>query len=185
LANVAQPKAIEIELPGEDQEDKPKKKPGRPKASKPKQTKVDTKQVELILLTVSGIIASREGMEVWNLTAEESKQLAEPIANIMAKNEALANVAGEHADAFALVMALFAIFVPKFLVWNATKPKKPKKGELVKYESTRKPAELQKQKGTTGSGPTNDDRQPTHTPKTAGANFGGQLYNLVPTIAGI
>lgn len=185
LAHVAQPIAVEIDVPGTDQEDKPKKKPGRPKGASKKVSsiKVDTTNIELILLTVSGIVASRPGMEIWNLSPEESKQLAEPIASLLSKNEAFAAAAGEHAEAVSLIMAVFAIFIPKFLVWKSMQPTKPKKGEVVQYES-RKPTESQQPKGTVAGSPKNDDRQPTHTPKTAGSNFGGQLSLLIAPTAG-
>ena len=140
----------------------------------------------MLLLTVSGIIASRPGMEVWNLSVEESLQLAEPISNMIAKNEALSNVTSEHADAFALVMACFMIFVPKFIMHQATKPKKAKQGEKVNYGQPKsiEPTKPRNEKGTTTGSARPDDGQPTAAHKNNGTHFGGQLSSLVPTTAG-
>ncbi|MBT2718068.1 hypothetical protein J7I90_19105 [Bacillus sp. ISL-57] len=185
LANVNEPKATSISIPGEDKPAAPKKKaPAKKKAAA---KKADATQVQMLLLTVSGIIASRPGMEVWNLSAEESLQLAEPISNIIAKNEALNNVTSEHADAFALVMACFMIFVPKFIMHQATKPKKAKQGEKVNYGKPKQsitPTKPRNEEGTSTGGSRPNDGQSSRAHTDNGTNFGGQLSSLIPTTAG-
>lgn len=183
LANVNEPKATSISIPGEDKPTAPKKKsPVKKKKAAAKKT--DSTQVQMLLLTVSGIIASRPGMEVWNLSPEESLQLAEPISNMIAKNEALNNVTSEHADAFALVMACFMIFVPKFIMHQASKPKKAKQGEKVNYGKSIEPTKPRNEKGTAARSVGPDAGQSTHAHKTNGTDFGGQLSSLIPTVTG-
>lgn len=191
---VLEPKIVAVEVPGEETSDQPKKGRGRPPGStakkaastpakRPAAIKADGTQIKLMLVTITGIMAARPGMEMWNLSLEEADQLATPLANMMAKNEALGKALGEHADALALVIACFTIFVPKFLMWRASKPKLPKEGEKLNY-GRNKPTESRHQEGTP-----NGDRKPnagqsTNAPKTNGQNFGGELSGLVPGIAG-
>ncbi|MED2635662.1 hypothetical protein P4216_28795, partial [Bacillus thuringiensis] len=81
-----------------------------------------------ILMTVSQMVATREGFEIWALSETEINTLCEPIENMLAKTAALEKV-GENSDAIALAIACFTIFVPKFLMWNATR--KQKKAQVV------------------------------------------------------
>jgi hypothetical protein len=181
LSDVSEPKVVSIDIPGA--EEAPKKKAGRPKKSAAPQ-KVDSTQIQLLLVTVSGLLASRPGMEIWNLTTEESKQIAEPLANILSKNQALANAVGEHADSFALVTACFMVFLPKVILYMASKPKKPKEGQKVNYGT--EPATKPQQQERTIRGTSESNVRPnTRAAKNANQNFGGQLYELIPSIGGI
>lgn len=188
LVNV-EPKIISIDLPGADQQDEPqKKKAGRPagtqKKTPAKNAKVDSTQIQFLLATVSGLIASRPGFEIWNLSPDESKQIAEPLAKILSKNSALANVSSEHADAFALIVACFMVFLPKIIMHQAMKPKKAKQGENVNYgiEKSTKP---QQQERTNERNDRSNVRPSTSTAKNVNQNFGGQLHDLIPVIGGI
>lgn len=197
LAVLNEPKIVPVEVPGAGEP--PKKKRGRPagstaakntaakpvKAAAAPTLKADSTQIKLMLITISGIAASRPGMEVWNLTMEEADALAAPLSNMMAKNEALGKALGEHADAVALLIACFTIFVPKFLMWRATRPKPPKEGEKVSYVTNNsKPAKPSRNEGTPAGDNKPNVGRATDAPKTNGQNFGGQLSGLVPTIAG-
>jgi hypothetical protein len=181
LSDVNEPKVVSIDIPGADEA--PKKKAGRPKKAAAPQ-KVDSTQIQLLLVTVSGLIASRPGMEIWNLTTEESKQIAEPLSNILSKNQALANAVGEHADAFALVTACFMVFLPKVIIYMSTKPKKPKEGQKVNYGT--EPATKPQQQERSSRGTSEPNVRPnTGSPKNANQNFSGKLYDLVPVVGGI
>lgn len=186
LADV-EPKVISIELPGTEPTEEPKKKPGRPAGTKKpapaKNQKVDSTQIQLLLITMSGLLASRPGMEVWNLTTEEAKQIAEPLSKILAKNQALANVVGEHADSFALVTACFMIFLPKFIMYQAMKPKKPKQGEKINY-GLKPVAKPPQQERTLGGSNQSNVRPSTSDAKNVNQNFSGQLHDLIPSIGG-
>lgn len=183
LADVEGPKQVAVEIPAPAET----KKRGRPKKEDtptPVIPKIDSTQIQLLLVTISGVVASRPGMEIWNLTPQESKQIAEPLANILSKNAAVAAMSNEHADAIALVVACFMVFLPKTLLYISTKPKKPKNGDNVNYES-RKSTQSAHESRT----PENDSRrnagERTRSTKNANQNFGGQLYELIPTIGGI
>jgi hypothetical protein len=180
LSDVGEPKVVSIEVPGA--EDQSKKKAGRPKKAAPQ--KVDSTQIQLLLVTISGLIASRPGMEIWNLTPEESKQIAEPLSNILSKNEALANAVGEHADSFALVTACFMVFLPKVILYMASKPKKPKEGKSVSYGTEPVTKPQQQERPLRGTSEQNV-RPNTRAAKNVNQNFGGQLYELIPSIGGI
>ncbi|MEB8855036.1 hypothetical protein P4H06_00990, partial [Bacillus cereus] len=97
-------------------------------SGKSKAPSMEILQLKPILTTVSKMVESREGFEVWALSESEIDALCEPIQNMLAKTAALEKV-GENSDAIALVIACFTIFIPKFLVWNATR--KMKKAQVV------------------------------------------------------
>ena len=173
-----EPKIVEVEVP---QQSNDKKEKAKKTKSKTKAAKVDTTQIQLLLVTISGLIASRPGMEIWNLTADEAKQIAEPLGNILAKNDALSNAVGEHADALALVSACFMIFVPKLVIYLSTKPKKAKEGSKVEY-GNRRLAESQNKERSAGRIAESNARANTSTPKNVSKNFSGQLSELIPVI---
>jgi hypothetical protein len=180
------PKLVMVDVPGADDTEKSEKK--TKKSTKKKSTKkaaqVDSTQIQMILLTISGIVASRPGMEVWNLTADEAKQIADPLANILQKSEAVANVTSEYADAIALVTACVMIFVPKFLLWQATKPKKPKNGEKINYGTQQLARSTNETRKNPGSDST-ANRRTTNGKPNATQNFNGQLSAIIAPIAGI
>lgn len=122
------PKPVEVVAPNATPpaaaEEKPKR--GRPAGSttrkrttstRKKATAVDHSQVALLLVTVSSIGASREGFEDLALTLDEANQIAQPLANILGKNEGLGNVTAEYADHIALAFAAFTIMLPKIMLF--------------------------------------------------------------------
>lgn len=179
---------VAIEVPGgkEEEEKKPEQKKGRgrPKGSTKKTTAPkkasagDTKQVEILLTTVCAIIGSRPGLEMFVLTPAEAKQIAEPLSNILAKNEALAGAMSEHGDAVALVTACFMIFVPKFIAYKQNPKKEKKKNEVHQHVST--------PRNEAGKNPRNrqrDDKQVTAYDEANHNKFGGQLHRVTEPIA--
>lgn len=133
LPNVNTPKIVSVEVPTKDEAKEEKKGRGRPKgtstakkkkAATSKPAHVDHTHVKVLLLTVSGMIATRPNMQPFMLTAEEAEQIALPLSNILAKNEGVASLANEYADHIALLVAAVTIIVPKFLMYRAMNPKK-------------------------------------------------------------
>lgn len=182
------PKSILVDVPdgGGDtsKEEKPKPQRGRPKgatsrktttAATKKNAKPDTTQIKILLLTVSGIIASRPNMEVWAMTGDEIDQLVEPLANILAKHN-VGEATSEYADYIALLLALFVIFVPKYLMWKQTQPKKEKKQNVTRT-ATNTPVESGE---VTGSSKGNGG-----VASSNGTSFGEQLHGLIHPIGGI
>lgn len=206
---VKAPKVVSVEVPNaekekEKTEEAPKKNPrgaGRKKGTTVKKStaaiKVMNKEdIKQLLIVTTNMFASKEGMEIWALTDKEADQLAEPLANILSRNEAFSKVAGANGDAMALVLAAFLIFVPKFMMWNATRPKKRKKGESINYgtgtEHINNGKSTEQQKGKVNAPSESPSRQPVKpTKQPDGKNinkptgFGGSLGGLVPSLAGI
>lgn len=94
------------------------------KKAKRKRTKTTSKnnpsfnaeQITNLLMTASSILGASEGGRYFCITKEEAEQIAIPLANIIAKNDAF-NGIGEHSDSIALVTACFMIFVPRVIGW--------------------------------------------------------------------
>lgn len=148
-------------------------------SGKSKAPSMEILQLKPILMTVSTMVASREGFEIWALSETEINTLCEPIENMLAKTSALEKV-GENSDAIALAIACFTIFVPKFLMWNATR--KQKKAQVVtNYAKPIQPT------GNTGGNKTGTTRtssgQSNGKPSTSGQTFGGELNQLIPASA--
>ena len=96
----------------------PQKKQRRKASTKKKKDDgpITADQLQALILTATNIVATRPGCEVWALKPEEAKQLAQPIANMIAKSEHLQNM-GEYADAIALITASVMIFGPRAYIF--------------------------------------------------------------------
>lgn len=150
----------------------------RPKG-KAKAPSMEILQLKPILMTVSQMVATREGFEIWALSEVEIHTLCEPIENMLAKTSALEKV-GENSDAIALAIACFTIFIPKFLMWQATR--KQKKAQVVTNYARPNP--------TTGTSGRNETGKIGASPKPSGGqaavssqNFGGDISSLIPASA--
>ena len=84
----------------------------------------DTTQLNLLVASVFGMIASREGCEHWALSQNEIESITTPLSKIIAENENLKAIS-EHTNGIALVMACFTVFVPRLII--TTKQNKEKK----------------------------------------------------------
>lgn len=116
----------------------PKKKQRRKPKKKEPEPSFNAEQISALIMTASGIIASRPGMEIWALRPEEANQLSAPIANMVEKSEKLKNM-GEYADAIALVTASLMIFAPRAVVYaDQQKKKKIARNGGVQLVDTRK-----------------------------------------------
>ena len=123
-----------------------KKKKRTPKKKKEEPQNFNADQISTLILTASGIVASRPDMGIWQLQQEEAMQLAQPIANMIEKSEVMQKM-GEHTDAVALVTAALVIFTPRVIAQAAvSKEKKKTKNGGVVLVDTRK-SEKGKSKG--------------------------------------
>lgn len=194
------PKLVPVDVPGKEAEmseeekkleekrakDRERKARSRANAKSSPRSKGKTKapsmeilQLKPILMTVSTMVATREGFEIWALSETEINTLCEPIENMLAKTAALEKV-GENSDAIALAIACFTIFVPKFLMWNATR--KQKKAQVVtNYAKSIQPTGNAggNKAGTTraNSGPSGGESS------VSSQSFSGELNQLIPASA--
>lgn len=109
----------------------------------------DPTQCQAVIMSLSQVAASREGCAHWQLTPDECASLAQPIANMLRDSEAFAGV-NEHADAVALAMAAFTIFMPRFVISAAIR--KERKKDAAKGNGQVKPDGRRNQKGQSDRG---------------------------------
>ena len=93
--------------------------PPKPKKAKRKRTNknnptFNAEQIKALLLSTSLILGQSEGGKFFVITEKEAEQIANPLANIIAKNDSLASL-GEHSDSIALMTACFMIFIPRLI----------------------------------------------------------------------
>jgi hypothetical protein len=157
------------------------KKAATTNPTKPK-TKADTTQIKAIIQVLSGLAATREGMEMWKLSEKEIDQLVAPLGNILSKYEGVNALTGEYADHIALLIACFTILFPRVMQMLAVKKnKKPK--EVVKHARSNQDTGFRnndgqqaERKATTSDG--SDRRQPT----TDSSSVSSELSQLIPSI---
>lgn len=142
----------------------------------------DAQQLKVLVLTTSQIMASRPGMEMWALSEYEVDQLITPLHSIMSKNDGVGNMMSEYGDHIALIIATFTIFVPKFMMWRATKPKKEDKQHARQIRQHPNTGQSGGNKG--GEVATNNGASIAKT-TNAPAYFNGELDALVPPSVGI
>lgn len=115
----------------------PKKRQTRkPRAKKKEEPQsFNAQQITALIVSISSIVASRPGLEMFSISEMEALQIATPLANMIAKNENLA-VIGEHADAVALVTACMVIMAPRLILYfDSQKKKKENANGGVRLES--------------------------------------------------
>ncbi|MFO6595591.1 hypothetical protein [Bacillus cereus] len=149
-------------------------------ASKKTSSPANGDQIKIMLLTMSTIMASRPGMEMWMLSPDEAEQIVTPLSSIMAKSN-VGESLGEYADHIALAIACFTILVPKFIAWQASKPKKKEvQNPYVRANSnTNRTSTNESGKAPASSGPSR--KQPTD----ALTNVGGFISEIIPPSVGV
>lgn len=143
---IPQPRLLDVN--GEDSApipEVPKKKQTRKKKTAKKKTEetsaFSSQQISMLLVSLSGVVASRPNLSMFALSEMEAEQIATPLSNILAKSEKLSAV-GEHADAIALVSACLIIMLPRFMLYFETvKQNKIKANGGVKIVDKRKDKE--------------------------------------------
>ena len=119
---------VESKKPEPVKAEAPKPKRVR-KKKEPEKQKVDTQQLNIMIATLSTVIASRPGCEMWKLSQAEIESITTPLGNMIANSEKLQFI-GEHSDAFSLISALIIITVPRFILM-AQKQKEKKRYEIT------------------------------------------------------
>lgn len=76
---------------------------------------ISADDIKALLIALSSIIASRENMSHWLLSEGEAKAVAEPLAKVLEKSEALKAIS-THSDSVALVIACVTVFVPRVVM---------------------------------------------------------------------
>ena len=160
---------------------KTKRKPRKVTKKKSDSNTIGADQISILITSLSAIVASRPNTAHWQLTPDESKSIAEPLAKIIEKNENLKNL-GEHADALALVTACITVIAPRaILSVNMAKSEKEKKHHGRNIITN--PGINQKQgvnkKGENSSGSPGDNRDNAHnaTSDTQGEFFLGDAIS--------
>lgn len=183
-----------VEVPGQEKSPEDAKKEEQRKAAAARKRKSraaantkkkasasvgDATQLKVLVLTTSNIIAAREGMAMWAMSEQEVDQIITPLYSILSRNDGLGEVMGEYADHIALIVAAFTIFVPKFMMWKASRPKKEGTHYARPNQSTKREQGKQTGEVAAGSGPSGG--QSTNN----GTTFGRELSQLIPPSAGI
>ena len=90
-------------------------KPKKVNTKKKKQEDViDTNQLNIIIKTISTLIASRPNCSHWLLSDAEIESITTPLSKMMQESE-IFNKIGEHSNSIALVTACVSIFVPRII----------------------------------------------------------------------
>ena len=101
-------------------------KPKRKRTPRKKKTTIDSEAVEKLLLTVSGVVATRKGMEHWQLSKQECKTIAEPLVEVMDKYD-VSKTFADNAPEIALAVACISVAVPRVMI--STQKRKVKKDD--------------------------------------------------------
>ena len=90
-------------------------KPKRKRTPRKKKTTIDSEAVEKLLLTVSGVVATRKGMEHWQLSKQECKTIAEPLVEVLDKYD-VSKTFADNAPEIALAVACLSVAVPRVMI---------------------------------------------------------------------
>lgn len=154
----------------------PEKKPAKKRVTKKKKaqkktTAFSSEQISALLMGVSSILASRQGMEIFMLSETECNQIAVPLANIIV-NTGYSESVGKYADHIALGSACLMIFIPRILVFmEQQKAKKIQQNGGLK---------LERNKETKNSGDGGRSSEPATTPKS---NDDKAVLSSIPALA--
>ncbi|HBH1802304.1 TPA: hypothetical protein KRM58_003524 [Clostridioides difficile] len=184
------PRLVSVEVPNESEEERKKReernqkrrekyaaqKSTTKKTSKKKENNtIDTTQINVLLETVSVIISSRPGWEIWRLSTHEIEQITIPLTNILKKSEAFDGL-GEYADHIALAVACITIIAPRIII-TLQKQKEAKKFELTRQRTDTRPTKVDK------AGEVVSDSKPVTRPATNNSqNDGSDLSTIIPSI---
>lgn len=112
------PKEVTVSLldsePVKTDKPKTKKKATKKKALSAKDKNSQIKDIQALIEGVFSVVSIKAG-EHWRLSPEESKQIAEPVSNILERYDLLKKVS-EISDPVALVVAATTIIAPRFII---------------------------------------------------------------------
>ena len=76
---------------------------------------IDKASLNMIVASLSAIVASRPNCEHWALTETEINSITDPLSKMLAESEAFSNL-GQYSNQIALVMACVTIIVPRMII---------------------------------------------------------------------
>ena len=145
-------------------------KPKRKRAARKKKTTVDSESVEKLLLTVSSVVATRQGMEHWQLSKQECKTIAEPLVEVMDKYD-VSKTFADNAPEIALAVACISVAVPRVMISAQKRKVKNNDGMGGKAETGSAGKRLdENRKSKTVSG--KDDGKLANNAKNADSEYG-------------
>ena len=114
-------------------------KPRKVNQNKKQQTDapINREQINALVITVFGIIASRPNCEQWALTESEVDAITKPLCSIIAESEKLEAIA-QNSNQIALAVACVSVFAPRLMVTvQKAKTEREKKNNARKAEQTK------------------------------------------------
>lgn len=138
--------------------------------------KTDSTQIKMLLNVINTIITSRENMQIFVLSEKEIESIAEPLSNIINKNENVQKLL-EHSDEFNLSIACLTIFVPRIIVYLSNKPRKEKNKSVGNNRNTTESAE-EKSADQSGKNTNSNGRTNTKTSENS-TTHGGDLLDFL------
>lgn len=115
-------------------------KPKRTRKRRTKKQSIDTEPIEKLLITTTGIIATRPDMGMWKMTKQEAHAIAEPLGQVLEKYD-LAKPITDNAPELSLLVAVLGFTVPRAVMTISVRKEKNKdgfKGKAVHTGSTGK-----------------------------------------------
>ena len=88
---------------------------------------IDVTSLNMIVASLSSVIASRPNCEHWLLSEAEINSITVPLSKMLAESEMFVNM-GQYSNQIALCMACFTVFMPRLIV-TVQKQKEAKKVE--------------------------------------------------------
>lgn len=110
-------------------------KPKRTRKRRTKKQSIDTEPIEKLLITTTGIIATRPDMGMWKMTKQEAHAIAEPLGQVLEKYD-LAKPITDNAPELSLLVAVLGFTVPRAAMTISVRKEKNKDGFKGKAVNT-------------------------------------------------
>ena len=110
-------------------------KPKRTRKRRTKKQSIDTEPIEKLLITATGIIATRPDMGMWKMTKQEAHAIAEPLGQVLEKYD-LAKPITDNAPELSLLVAVLGFTVPRAVMTISVRKEKNKDGFKGKAVNT-------------------------------------------------
>ena len=119
---------VAVEVPETPKQQKPKttRKP-RKKKEEPKL--IDQTSLNMVIGSISAVVASRPDCEHWMMTEAEINTITTPLSKMIEESELFKDV-GNYSNQIALVMACGTVFIPRIIV-SVQKGKEKKQSEIT------------------------------------------------------
>lgn len=146
-------------------------KPRKVKGSKKEEQTpaLDVTQLNLIVASLSSVVASRPNCEHWLLTEKEINSITVPLSKMLAESTVFAGM-GQYSNQIALCLACFTVFMPRLII-TVQKNKEVKK--IARTGQNTNTTVSDERIGTTGkekTGNTGTNRGNVKQPTTDGKN---------------